>query len=167
MILNNKQITERGKAGLIKPFNVEMVQGASLDIRIGTKGLKRCSYHKDNNDFAPLDLTKTTENEPFFVEPNERILIESLENIYLPNDIAAQFILKSSVARRFFQHMFSGWCDPGWEGKLTMEFVNQDIEPYPIWVGKPIGQLIFHQTELVDHGYDGRYQGIFTVSPSK
>lgn len=164
MICNNIQIEDLCKQGMIKPFNREMIQGASLDLRIGTNGKIKA---KGSENWEDVNLCATTINAPFWVYPKRLLLIESLENIYLPTNIAAQFALKSSVARHFFQHMMAGWCDPGWHGKLTMEFINLNYEPYPVWVGKEIGQLIFHQLEPVSLSYEGKYQKIFKVSESK
>jgi dCTP deaminase len=169
MIQNRQQIIDLCQNGMVKPFNMQMVQSASLDLRIG-ETIKLCKrgYTRDYQPFAKwqsISIGLTTEENPFLIHPGQILLVESFENIFLPNNIAAQFMLKSSIARQFFQHMLAGWCDPGWCGKLTMEFINAGFEPFPLFVGKPIGQLIFHEILPTD-GYNGKYQGIFSVQES-
>ena len=61
----------------------------------------------------------------------------------------------------------------GFDGKITLEFVNLGANPIPLRVGKPIAQILFHQTltpserPYGSHGLNSRYQGQDAVTGSR
>ncbi|MCS5737472.1 dCTP deaminase, partial [Herbiconiux daphne] len=81
--------------------------------------------------------------------PGECFLAHSEEFFNLPNNISAQFILRSTVARCFLEHMQAGFCDAGWHGsQLTFEFKNMlNHHILLIKPGMRIGQMIFFEHE--------------------
>lgn len=160
MILNDYEIVKLLDSA-VKNSNLSLVNPASLDIRIGDEAILFDSS-------MTVDLTDFTDDCPYWVRPQQLLLTNSFEYFYFPNNIAGEFKLKSSVARQFFQHMKAGWIDPGWHGTLTMEFVNLSCKPFPIWEGKRIGQIIFHQ--LVSpcvNSYQGKYNGQIRAQKAK
>ncbi len=152
---------------MVEPFDSSLVNPASLDIRIGETAKLR------HLDFGYLDLylSGCSEDYPEFMQPGDRLLVASLETINLPNFICAQFRLKSSRGREWYEHMEAGYCDPGWHGsKLTMEIINMDLAPLPIYPGLRMGQLVFSPTfGLPRRSYAvvGRYNGDTKVEASK
>jgi len=98
-------------------------------------------------------------------------LAETCELFNLPDDISAQFVLKSSRARSGYQHLFAGWCDPGFHNsKLTLELKNvRSHHAIPLYPGLKIGQMVFHQMSNVplnSYAKTGHYNGHLTVMPS-
>ena len=159
------------RIGKIKPlvsdyYNPELINPASLDLRIGyTAKLRLMGGHEE------IDLTAYSKERPFLMQPGDRLLVGSMETFNLPRFLTAQFRLKSSRAREFLEHLEAGFADPGWNGsKLTMELVNLDCEPYAIYPGLRIGQLVFSLTLGVPekcYGETGRYNGDRQVEASK
>jgi len=151
---------------MVEPFDVNLVNPASLDICVGETAKLRV---KDG--FQDIDLTRFDWANPFMINPGDRLLVASLETINLPNFLCAQFRLKSSRGREWYEHMEAGFCDPGWHGsKLTMEIVNLDLSPLPIYPGLRMGQLVFSLTLAPpdnDYSIVGRYNHDKTVSESK
>ena len=105
--------------------------------------------------------------------PGEFILASSRETFNLTNNIAAEYKLKSSLARSGLQHLLAGWADPSWNNsKLTLELKNVtrshhlQLEP-----GMKIGQMVFWECEPVpeEHGYasKGQYNNQKSVTASK
>lgn len=144
----------------------ENVNSASIDIRIGNKILIEGApgYNKNKpGDFKygePVDIAakqspQFTEieipEEGIVIEPGECFLAHSIETFNLPNTISSQFILRSSVARCFLEHMQAGWADAGWHGaQLTMEFCNMNrFHRLLIKPGMRIGQMVFFEHEDV------------------
>jgi deoxycytidine triphosphate deaminase len=199
MIKNDKWIISQGEK-LVSPFDLDMVNPSSLDIRIGEKMLlMKCSNtsyqgtikgllsnremfaEKDildemvaelNNsvEWKEIDLIRTSQTCPFWLFPNEKILVESLETFYFPDNVCGQFKLKSSRGREFYNHIFAGYCDPGWNGsKLTMEIENRSLKILPIFKGLRIGQIIFQETETPAKSYrvTGRYNNDSSVQQSR
>lgn len=151
---------------LVEPFDVGMINPASIDIRIGlTAKLRIVGGYED------IDLSEYSEQNPYWLKPEERILVSSLETFNLPPYISAIFYLKSSRGREWYEHMAAGYCDGGWNGsKLTMELSNFDIENLPLYPRLRIGQLCF-QLMLAkpanDYSVTGRYNNDTTVQQSK
>lgn len=163
MILVDYQIDELCRnAGLVDPYDSNLVNPASLDLRVGSflGYLEEGEWHSVN-----------IEDMPYVVSPGMALLVGSLETINLPEDVAAQFQLKSSRARELWGHTMSGWCDPGWHGsKLTIELHNLSPEPLEIYTGLKIGQLVFHKLENPpkrSYAVTGRYNGDPQFQPSR
>jgi dCTP deaminase len=52
-----------------------------------------------NKDLFRVDITKATKDDPYWLSPGSFCLAETRECFNLPDDISAQFVLKSSRAR--------------------------------------------------------------------
>lgn len=146
--------------------NPSHVNPASLDICIGNniivsgEGTEGYYYHRKN-------ISEYSNTNPYIIFSGERVLSNSFEYFKFPIDLAGEFKLKSSVARKFFQHMKAGWIDPGWHGSLTMEFINFGFDDFPIYPGKRIGQIIFYKLDPAPlEPYQGKYNGQINAQPS-
>ena len=151
---------------MVAPFDPELVNPASLDIRVGNTAKLRTQEGYKN-----IDLSQYSKDSPYALKQGDRVLIDSLETFNLPNFICAQFRLKSSRGREWYEHMEAGFCDPGWHGsKLTMEVINMDLNPLPLYTGLRMGQLIFSLMLAIpekDYSVTGRYNNDKTVMESK
>lgn len=151
---------------MVEPFDENLLNPCSLDIRVGYTAKKRLV-----NGWLDFDLRIYNEIDPYLMDPGDRFLVSSLEVFNMPTDVAGQFRLKSSRAREFYEHLNAGWIDPGWTGSvLTMEIMNLDFMPLPLYPGLRMGQIIF-QDLLEEPGRlyrdVGRYNGDKTVQESK
>lgn len=159
-----------GIHSMVEPFDPELLNPASLDIRIGNSIVIEDATSSQNVT-RTIDISERTEETPYWVRPGGWVLASSLEVFNLPAIVAAEFKLKSSRAREGWGHSLAGHCDPGWHGSvLTMELKNyRELKPLPLYPGLRIGQMIFHSTSIPKHNYSetGRYNGDRSVSPSK
>lgn len=165
MILADWQITAYCEAGMVTPFDPALVNPASLDVRLGDKLLIESAV---SLELVPFLL----DGQPYLLRPGQFVLAETMETFHLPDDIAAQFMLKSSRAREGLEHLMAGYCDPGWhDSRLTMELHNsRQLHPITIWPGMRIGQMVFHRMSAYPiHTYaqTGRYNNDATVQGSK
>lgn len=109
----------------------------------------------------------------YYLHPGEFVLASSKEVFNLPNNISAEYKLKSSMARNGLEHLNAGWCDAGWYGsKLTLELKNMTQDHTLILrPGMKIGQVVFFKhTPVPDHASyatKGRYNGQQIVQASK
>lgn len=169
MILCDTEIRALCKEGLIDPYDPELVNPASLDVRLGENIMVEV---EQDPLMQPFSLKDYTQEHPFLLPPKEFILAETIETFYLPSFLAAQFALKSSRARSGIEHLMAGYCDPGWQGsKLTLELQNaRSIHPVALWPGMRIGQIVFHVMSAVpaeDYSIVGHYNFDQKVTPSK
>jgi len=92
------------------------------------------------------------------LRPNGFCLCSINEQIKLPRWLKAGFVLNSTAARCGLDHAMAVWIDPGFCGRITVEYKN-NLQYHNILLssGDRAGQLFF---EVVEPGarYDGRYQ---------
>lgn len=178
-LLSYMELCELVERGVI---NAPManVNAASIDITLGDKLLVEClhvAHHYPKVDLANKDSLTFTEvfigEHGYMLEPGEFVLGQSCEVFNMPNTLAAEYKLKSSLARCGLQHLLAGWADPGWNGSvLTLELHNitksHDLLLRP---GMKIGQMVFWRCAEVpaDKSYAsvGQYNGDRTVQHSK
>ena len=111
------------KSQMVVPFDASLLNPASLDLRLGDSLMIETMYQED---LLRLDISGKTKDDPYLLMPGHFCLAETVELFNLPDDISAQFVLKSSRARDGLNHLLAGWCDPGWHGsKLTLELKNE------------------------------------------
>jgi len=153
---------------MVWPFAPELLNPASLDVRLGDHLMIESIQ---TSELQRIDISGRTQDDPYLLLPGEFCLAETLERFDLPEDVSAQFVLKSSRAREGLNHLLAGWCDPGWHGsKLTLELKNErKHHPLPLYPGLKIGQMVFHEMSSVpaqSYALVGHYNDHLTVMPS-
>ena len=155
---------------------IENINGASIDITLDD------TVMIETGNISPIDLgckesinmvEHSISDSNIILTPGDFILASSFETFNLPNNIAAEYKLKSSLARSGLQHLMAGWCDPGWNGsKLTLELKN--VTRYADLVlraGMKIGQVVFWECEPVpeenSYAVKGQYNNDKTVTANK
>ena len=189
MLLSHDEIEDLLDREVIEYSEPELINASSLDIRLGTKILverpKNCQglpahEHAELNRVTLRDRDQIfmvehdlKKDGPFILYPGEFILAHSHEAFNLPNDISAEYMLKSSMARIGLEHLKAGWCDAGWhDSVLTLELKNvtrfHEITLHHL---DKIGQIKFfrHRPVRDEHSYAtrGRYNGDRSVSGAK
>lgn len=167
-VLPDYEIFCLARKGLVEPFDQDMINPASLDVRLGENILIE---QPESPEFVPHSIAGHTKEEPFMLQPHEFILAETFECFTVPNVVAGQLALKSSRAREGIEHLMAGYVDPGFKGRLTLELQNaRSMHAVPLWPGMRIGQIVFHKMSLLpnkDYSVTGRYQGDLKVQASK
>ena len=181
MLLSDRSILEALDSTriIIEPWDEELLQPASVDLRLGKK------LRIFRNSTVPFidvkqqlpeltELVEIDEVNPFYLHPNEFALGVILERVCLPADIAARLDGKSSLGRLgLLVHSTAGWVDPGWRGHLTLELSNVSALPITLYYGMRISQISFLQlTTASKHPYgskalDSKYQDQAEPEPSR
>ena len=137
--------------------NSDKISGVSIDLTLGN------SFQILNNHVAPFvdisgsskdihkilkSLSKTiimnNDNEFFFLHPGELVLSITHESITLPDDIIGWLDGRSSLARLgLMVHVTAHRIDPGWSGKIVLEFFNGGKLPLALKPGMDIGAINF------------------------
>ena len=173
MLLSDRDIRTEVDAGriVLDPWDAEMVQPASIDVR-----LDRNFRLFDNHRYPFIDpaeeqpeltrLVEVASDEPFILHPGEFVLASTYEVITLPDDIAARLEGKSSLGRLgLLTHSTAGFVDPGFTGHVTLELSNVATLPIKLWPGMKVGQFCFFRlSSPAEHPYGtgpygNRYQG--------
>lgn len=173
MILSDRSIKEQMSEGriVIDPLGPNAVQPASVDIRLDSEILVfRNNWRTHIDVMKPADdvveKVSIEEGRPFLLHPGQFALGSTLESVTIPDDIVARIEGKSSLARYgLLIHSTAGFVDPGWTGKLTLEFSNVGILGITLHKGMKIGHISFTQlTTTAENPYGSRelrskYQG--------
>lgn len=93
------------------------------------------------------------------IAPGEWLLLATVEEFIMPNNVVGIVHNKSSWARRGLDTP-SVVLEPGWRGHATLALRNIGSETLSVFDGDPIAQVVFHQLDTDEGpGYTGKYQG--------
>ncbi|EKD22599.1 MAG: dCTP deaminase [uncultured bacterium] len=152
------------------------INATSIDIHLGNDFLLE---EPDVPEFNIIDLSKRERPlmseaiNSVILKPGQFCLGNSIEVFHLPDNISAQYMLKSSHARAGLEHSLAGWCDASWHNStLTLELKNNlEYHQLKLVSGMPIGQMIFFRHKIVPKEFlyrnKGRYNNDETVKQLK
>ena len=157
--IDNKRVT-------IEPFDPEMIQPSSIDVRLDRmfRVFENHKYPHIDPSIEQADLTRLIEpdgDDPFILHPGEFVLGSTLEVVSLPDDLAGRLEGKSSLGRLgLLTHSTAGFIDPGFSGHITLELSNAATLPIKLFPGMKIGQLcLFRLSSPADHPYGSNKYG--------
>jgi dCTP deaminase len=163
MVLSDRTIKEEIAKGriVIEPLDPSCIQPASLDVHLDKKILafkpqRRPAYIDIRRSMEHLnELVELDEDNAFFLNPGEFVLVSTLESVTLPDDIVGRLEGKSSLGRiGLLINSTAGYVDPGWQGHLTIEVSNVAKLPITLYYKMKIGQISFLRlTTPVDRLY--------------
>lgn len=175
-LLSYNELVTLVTAGVINaPF--ENINSSSIELTLGHEIMI-----EDESCFGCIDLSQkefpamktiTMQEHGFIIQPEQWFLATTQETFNLPNDIVAEFVLKSSQARSGLNHLLAGYCDPGWSNsKLTLEFQNVNrAHSLLIKPGIKAGQVKFYRVDPVpehkSYSVTGQYNNQSSVTASK
>jgi len=182
MIVTHETLLHYVEDGVLENSHPDNVNGASVDLTLGAiiyterapingtgLGDPVSLAAKETPPMRPVDIT----NKPFHLLPNRFCLAQTQEVFNLPLNVAAKFVLKSSLARAGLDHSLAGFADPGWSGSvLTLELYN-NLQFYPLTLtaGMKIGQIVFYEGKRVaylnSYAVRGQYNNDKVTTPSK
>jgi len=164
--------------GVIENADPDNINGASIDVRLGPV------MRREQRNPGLVDLTTggkvkmrtvlpSKDSGLWVLPPGGFALFETHERFNLPDDIAIEFKLRSSMARAGIDHALAGWGDPGWHNStLTLELRNNlEFHRLGLRPGMRIGQIICFRGDLVpsERSYRtrGRYNNQQNAAESK
>lgn len=165
-LLSYNELCQLVEQNVITGVNPKDINATSIDVHLGSKIIVEsdCGNLVDiANRTMWTSIGMNIENYYYDLRPGEFVLASTRETFNLPDDISAEYKLKSSGARSGLDNALATWCDPGWHGSaLTLELKNNlQYHPIRLTAGMPIGQMIFHRVKQVpkDRSYSvlGRY----------
>ena len=169
-LLSYTELRELVEQGVIGPVDPKAINAASIDVRLGNEIIveRYCDNHAHAIDIHKREVFPSQRydiDKHYDMQPGEFILAHTMETFNLPDNICAEFKLKSSGARTGLENALATWCDCGWSGSvLTLELKNLlRYNSLRLTPGMYIGQMIFYKvTEVPEHrSYSviGNYNG--------
>jgi len=142
---------------LVENADLENVQGAGIDIR-AAQFYRLQTPAKLGVVERILPEMKEITDEQVFVKPNEYIMIQTMEKVNMPLNLAARMLPRSTLQRSGI-YLYHALIDPGYHGKLTFGMKNIGHHDFEIERGSRIAQIMFEEVHGKTEAYDGRYQG--------
>lgn len=151
MILSDRSIKEAVAAGriVITPYDADLVQPASVDIRLDNRFRVFRNYKYSSIDPRAVqdeltEMVTVDERATFVIHPGEFVLGNTVERVALGNDLVGRLEGKSSLGRLgLIVHATAGYIDPGFDGNITLELSNVANLPILLYPGMKIGQVSF------------------------
>lgn len=168
MLLAYPELVALVERGVIEGVQPDAINAASIDVRLGNHFKYEACPTSNKAEIVDLAARESIRFQDIVCEdgefitlaPGQFILASTIEIFHLPNDISAQFLLKSSIARNGLDHLAATWCDAGWHGSaLTLELRNvTNYHRLKLTPGMFLGQIKFYKHTEVDHehSYAGR-----------
>jgi len=133
------------------------ISGVSVDLRLGnsfrvfkehtTPFIDLSGPREEVNASLENVMSKEIiiqEGDAFYLHPTELALAVTLEDVTIPADIVAWLDGRSSLARLgLMVHVTAHRIDPGWSGKIVLEFYNSGKLPLALRPGMTICALNF------------------------
>lgn len=144
---------ESGELG--SGFNIDLLQPASIDVRLGPTVIEVTSEHhselqpwrtSDEMPVDPLNLEgvrsqNKSKSDMYTVMPGKVILASTVERIAVPSNMVGELWGKSTLGRHGLAvHVTAGYLDPGFNGHVTLELAALHY-PIRLTEGMRIGQI--------------------------
>ncbi len=161
------------------PYKEERIQPVSIDLTLGKKlrvfRENRYPYIELKQDQPHLtDEAEIDESIPFYLHTSAFALGITEEWLELPDDLMGRLDGKSSLGRLgLLVHSTAGFIDPGFKGRIVLEFSNVSPLPITLYAGMPIAQISFYElTSPVERPYGhgnrvSKYQNQDGPTPSQ
>lgn len=155
--LDIERYLDEGKISLTPRPGNDKINGATIDVRLGNSFRVFREHSTPYIDLsgpreevsAQLERVMSEEiiiadNDAFYLHPGELALATTLESVKLPANIVGWLDGRSSLARLgLMVHVTAHRIDPGWEGKIVLEFFNAGKLPLALRPNMAIGALSF------------------------
>lgn len=170
-----KQLVEQNVMTNVPP---DQINAASIDVTLGStlylEQAPRGGFDRVDLIAKEVPLLQPVTIHGYYdLAPGQFCLGATQEIFNLPNDLAAEFKLKSSAARAGLDASLALFADPGWHGSvLTLELYNNlKYHWLRLRPGMKIGQMIFFRGEPVpdyaSYAARGQYNQDTDATPSK
>jgi dCTP deaminase len=185
-ILSKKQIIERitkGDLSFDPGLDRFQPQVDAVDLRLGftfqipkrwkmtKKGREQITIDPFNrDDIHNYDVVTLEHGQTFELLPHEWVRASSLEKVKIPGDLIALMFPRSSVSRDGLSVDTTGPVDAHYEGFLIIPITNNTDQPYMLYPGVRIAQLIIATLTSPTEYIRSRWAGtdvITNVKPEK
>ena len=149
------------KNALVSPFVEELINPASIDLRVGNMV---CVENLDSwqDPDAKLWSKPFPIGDGYPLKWGQSILLDTLEYVRIPNNLMAEMWLKSSAGRNGLDIYKAGYIDCGFEGTLTFRLSNNMRRPFIVKPGQRLVQMVLREMSKVplrSYKQTGRYCG--------
>lgn len=165
MILSDLMIQEKinTKEILIAPFNEQLLQGTSYDLRLDNIFVNIVDNNKAKEEYFDtmrdrVDYVASLDDS-FILPAKRRVLATTMEKAgSLSSTITTSIQAKSSWGRHGLEVCScAGWGDPGYATHWTLEIFNKNEYAIKLEKGMVVAQIVFHECTPSSKSYKSKY----------
>jgi deoxycytidine triphosphate deaminase len=158
MILGRDEIARLVKEKrLMENYDEKCLESSGYDLRVA-KFYSASGETFLGKDERKLPSVQEIPEEVLLLKPNQYVLMETVEKVNMPEDLAARVLNRSSLFR-CGASTFNALVDPGYKGALTFGLKNISDHDMSIQKGARVAQIVFEEVTGGTKPYSGRYQG--------
>ena len=156
MVLRAQQIKELIDIGSIEidPFDEELqLQPSSVDLRISDRFYRfpkelepELQILDPKNPYLNILEKDYISDKGIVVEPKRFFLVDCMEYISVPDNIAIFVQPKYRLTRLGLQLLNTGWIEHGFEGNITLCLYNTNEFPIRIFAGMSLVHIFFEKS---------------------
>tara|TARA_Y100000310_G_scaffold226318_1_gene228426 strand:- start:5 stop:538 length:534 start_codon:yes stop_codon:yes gene_type:complete len=140
------------------------IEGSEFDLRLGAAYRISGAAHIGVNhrktpahtEFA--NIKEHREGHVVTLQPNEYILVKTLERVNIPKNCYAELRPRSTL-QRCGALLKTTLASPGYSGELTFGLKNMRDEPISMELGARFVRIVFHKIDGSGTEYTGVWQG--------
>lgn len=149
MVLSDRDIRKAIEHGnlLVEPYEPDNIEPSSMDLRLGSN-----FQVAEVDPFEPVSLSDdeshdfSTEWDSVTVKRGQFVLASTLEHVIVPDNLCGKVLGRSSLGRLGVSiHQTAGYIDPGFDGQITLEIVNDGPAPVTLESGQRVCQIVFER----------------------
>ena len=138
MILSDgtiKRMIDEGELSIRPPIEGDQLQSIGIDLRLG-------------DTFRSMNSDNEMVRDVLTFEPDESYQIHTLESIVLPEDVAGEVSLRSSLTRHELD-LIGGPAKvhPGFRGQVNLAVRNVGDTPISLPIEERVAQITFYQVD--------------------
>jgi dCTP deaminase len=146
------------------------IKGARIDLRLDNifyiiRRFKKPCYDpmdyiaKVNVPESYGEILEIPFGNPYYLHPGDYVLAPLFEFVCIPSNIIGRLDGRSSLGRLgVVVHSTAGSVDPGYEGPLIIELMNNGMFPVALYPLMRVATLILHKmTDDAKYPYEGKY----------
>ncbi|RLC76996.1 MAG: dCTP deaminase [Chloroflexi bacterium] len=147
---------------VIEPFDENTLGPSDINFRI-SENYARIKNIQEIMDLRNLESEIINgkyftfeKNKEYIIQPNEHLLIESIEYLEMPNYLTALIALRSTFSRLGLSTPPT-LIDPGFKGKIVFHLIGSSY-PIKLYEGIAVFKIIFLYVSSNTEVYNGEYQ---------
>jgi deoxycytidine triphosphate deaminase len=158
MILGRDDIARLVKEKrLMENYDEKCLESSGYDLRVA-KFYSASGETFLGKDERKLPSVQEIPEDVLLLKPGQYVLMETVERVNMPEDLAARVLNRSSLFR-CGASTFNALVDPGYKGALTFGLKNISDHEVSIQRGAKVAQIVFEEFKGGTKPYSGRYQG--------
>lgn len=175
MFLSDKDLKILAREyNVVSPFVEENCEGATINLTLDPQVKRDISQKnhvmgnkQEDMNYETIDL----QEQEFFLEPNESVLVQAYEYFKIPTNMAAVIFERYSIKLLGLVVSPASYMNPGYQGRLSFLVTNHSKNPVGLVAGIKFCQLsIAELTSEAEKPYgkqDAKYMGGKEVHISK